>query len=171
MRDLQIIVARLTGQGRPPCRHGTAGPHVDRCQKAFFDMLGVFAEFESQPAPRTPGRGDRGVEAARCLSRPTAQNRYGGHQATADQGKSPTRIAREQGVSRGTVYVAKRRCPRAEGRPAGRPRTQWHPGSPKKCSPNASSRGLSAHKMSICASRMRLPRLVLSGSVWIIFRK
>ena len=75
--------------------------------KAFFDMLGVFAEFE------TNLRRERQAEGIKAAKR---KGVYRGRppkidmatiQAKLGAGLSPTEIAREMGISRGTVYKAK----------------------------------------------------------------
>ena len=75
--------------------------------KAFFDMLGVFAEFE------TNLRRERQAEGIVVAKR---KGTYRGRPPKIDmdairdriaEGQSPTRIAREMRISRGTVYKAK----------------------------------------------------------------
>ena len=75
--------------------------------KAFFDMLGVFAEFE------TNLRRERQVEG---IATEKQRGAYRGRPPRIDmhaikhrlaKGLSPTQIARELGVSRGTVYKAR----------------------------------------------------------------
>ena len=75
--------------------------------KAFFDMLGVFAEFETNLRRK---RQAEGIAAAK------ERGAYRGRPPRIDMdairhrlttGLSPTQIARELGVSRGTVYNAK----------------------------------------------------------------
>ena len=85
MRDLQIIVATLKDKGAHLAATEQPVDTSTAAGKAFFDMLGVFAEFE------TNLRRERQVEgiAARsnaALSRPPAQDRHGSHQASADDG-------------------------------------------------------------------------------------
>ena len=108
LRDLQVIVGKLRD-----CRAhlvATEQP-VDTSSatgKAFFDMLGVFAEFETNLRRE---RQAEGIAAAK------QRGAYRGRTPTIDQdairqrltmGQSPTRIAREMGISRGTVYTAKK---------------------------------------------------------------
>ena len=75
--------------------------------KAFFDMLGVFAEFE------TNLRRERQVEGiAAAKQRGTYRGRLPRIDMEAVKhrlamGLSPTAIARELGISRGTVYKAR----------------------------------------------------------------
>lgn len=108
LRDLQVIVDKLKTKGahlfatEQPVDTSTAAG------KAFFDMLGVFAEFE------TNLRRERQAEGIAA-----AKNRgtYKGRPAKIDrdtiwqrlkQGHSPTQIARDLGVSRGTVYQVRK---------------------------------------------------------------
>lgn len=107
MRDLQTIVAVL----KDKCAHLAATEQpVDTSTaagKAFFDMLGVFAEFE------TNLRRERQTEGIAAAKR---RGVYRGRPPKIDveaikehltNGVSPTEIAREMGISRGTVYKAK----------------------------------------------------------------
>lgn len=104
MKDLQDIVHELKGRGvalkatEQPIDTGTAAG------KAFLDMLGVFAEFETNLRRE---RQAEGIEAAK------ARGVYKGGKARIDpeavrnlaaQGVRPAHIARELGISRGTVY-------------------------------------------------------------------
>ena len=111
MRDLQIIVALL----KDKCAHLAATEQpVDTSTaagKAFFDMLGVFAEFE------TNLRRERQAEGIAAAKR---RGVYRGRPPRIDMeaikerlanGLSPTEIARDLGVSRGTVYKAKASMP------------------------------------------------------------
>ena len=75
--------------------------------KAFFDMLGVFAEFE------TNLRRERQAEG---IAPAKQRGAYRGRPPRIDMeaikrrlasGLSPTEIARELGISRGTVYKAR----------------------------------------------------------------
>ena len=107
MRDLQTIVtmlkdkrAHLAATEQPVDTSTAAG-------KAFFDMLGVFAEFETNLRRERQAEGidaakRRGVYRGRPprIDIEAIQNRLAG-------GLSPTEIAREMGISRGTVYKAK----------------------------------------------------------------
>ncbi len=104
MKDLQDIVHELKGRGvalkatEQPIDTGTAAG------KAFLDMLGVFAEFETNLRRE---RQAEGIEAAK------ARGVYKGGKPRIDpeavrklaaQGVRPAHIARELGISRGTVY-------------------------------------------------------------------
>lgn len=104
MKDLQDIVHELKGRGvalkatEQPIDTGTAAG------KAFLDMLGVFAEFETNLRRE---RQTEGIEAAK------ARGVYKGGKARVDpdavrklvaEGVKPAHIARQLGISRGTVY-------------------------------------------------------------------
>ncbi|MGH0004294.1 recombinase family protein [Pseudovibrio ascidiaceicola] len=109
MHDLQIIVQWLRDKGAN--LYATEQP-VDTSTaagKAFFDMLGVFAEFETNLRRE---RQAEGIAAAKT------RGVYKGRPPQIDKkkiemrlaaGQSPTEIARELGVSRGTVYKVKNR--------------------------------------------------------------
>jgi len=104
MKDLQDIVHELKGRGvslkatEQPIDTGTAAG------KAFLDMLGVFAEFETNLRRE---RQTEGIEAAK------ARGVYKGGKPRIDpedirrlaaEGVKPAHIARQLGISRGTVY-------------------------------------------------------------------
>ncbi|GGC19106.1 integrase-like protein y4lS [Marivita lacus] len=107
MQDLQIIVARLKEKGAHLAATEQPVDTSTATGKAFFDMLGVFAEFE------TNLRRERQAEGIKAAKR---KGVYRGRppkidmatiQAKLGAGFSPTEIAREMGISRGTVYKAK----------------------------------------------------------------
>lgn len=111
LRDLQIIVgllkdkrAHLAATEQPVDTSTAAG-------KAFFDMLGVFAEFETNLRRE---RQAEGIAAAKrrgvYRGRPPRIDMEAIKQRLAN-GLSPTDIAREMGISRGTVYKAKASMP------------------------------------------------------------
>jgi DNA invertase Pin-like site-specific DNA recombinase len=104
MKDLQDIVHELKGRGvtlkatEQPIDTGTAAG------KAFLDMLGVFAEFETNLRRE---RQAEGIEAAK------ARGVYKGGKARIDpeaikvllaEGMKPSHVAKQLGISRGTVY-------------------------------------------------------------------
>ena len=104
MKDLQDIVHELKGRGialkatEQPIDTSTA------TGKAFLDMLGVFAEFETNLRRE---RQLEGIEAAK------ARGLYKGGKPRIDpdavrkliaDGIKPSHIARQLGISRGTVY-------------------------------------------------------------------
>lgn len=107
MQDLQTIVARLKEKGAHLAATEQPVDTSTATGKAFFDMLGVFAEFE------TNLRRERQAEGIKAAKR---KGVYRGRppridmatiQAKLGAGLSPTQIAREMGISRGTVYKAK----------------------------------------------------------------
>ena len=98
MKDLQDIVHEALKATEQPIDTGTAAG------KAFLDMLGVFAEFETNLRRE---RQTEGIEAAK------ARGVYKGGKARIDpdavrtlvaEGMKPAHIARQLGISRGTVY-------------------------------------------------------------------
>ena len=107
MKDLQLIVAKLRERGANIAATEQPVDTSTATGKAFFDMLGVFAEFETNLRRE---RQAEGIAAARrrgtYRGRPPKIDRN----AISDrisEGQSPTKIARELGVSRGIVYKAK----------------------------------------------------------------
>ena len=107
MQDLQTIVARLKEKGAHLAATEQPVDTSTATGKTFFDMLGVFAEFE------TNLRRERQAEGIKAAKR---KGVYRGRppkidmatiQAKLGAGLSPTEIAREMGISRGTVYKAK----------------------------------------------------------------
>ena len=111
MRDLQAIVATLKDKGAHLAATEQPVDTSTAAGKAFFDMLGVFAEFE------TNLRRERQVEGIAAAKQ---RGTYRGRLPKIDmeavkhrlaKGLSPTAIARELGISRGTVYKAKVRIP------------------------------------------------------------
>jgi DNA invertase Pin-like site-specific DNA recombinase len=107
LKDLQIIVDRLKAKGahlyaiEQPVDTSTA------TGKAFFDMLGVFAEFETNL--RRERQAD-GIAAAKnkgiYKGRPPSINQDKIKQHLLE-GKRPSQIAKEMEISRGTIYKVK----------------------------------------------------------------
>ena len=107
LRDLQVIVATLKDKGAHLAATEQPVDTSTAAGKAFFDMLGVFAEFETNLRRE---RQAEGITAAK------QRGVYRGRPPRIDmdavkqrltQGESPKHIAREMGISRGTVYKAK----------------------------------------------------------------
>jgi DNA invertase Pin-like site-specific DNA recombinase len=107
LKDLQIIVDRLKAKGahliaiEQPVNTSTA------TGKAFFDMLGVFAEFETNLRRERQADGiaaakNKGIYKGRPPS--ICQDKIKQHLL---EGKRPTQIARELEISRGTIYKIK----------------------------------------------------------------
>ena len=107
MHDLQVIVAKLKDKGAHLAATEQPVDTSTAAGKAFFDMLGVFAEFE------TNLRRERQAEGIVMAKQRGA---YRGRPPRIDmedikhrlaRGQSPTEVARELGISRGTVYKAR----------------------------------------------------------------
>ena len=107
LQDLQVIVATLKDRGAHLAATEQPVDTSTAAGKAFFDMLGVFAEFETNLRRE---RQAEGIAAAK------QRGVYRGRPPRIDleavkellsQGLSPTQIAREMKISRGTVYKAK----------------------------------------------------------------
>jgi DNA invertase Pin-like site-specific DNA recombinase len=107
MRDLQTIVAMLKDKGADLIATEQPVDTSTAAGKAFFDMLGVFAEFETNLRRERQAEGiaaakERGV----YKGRPRKIDMNSIRERLA-KGLSPTKIAQEMGISRGTVYKAK----------------------------------------------------------------
>lgn len=107
LRDLQIIVDRLKEKGAHLVATEQPVDTSTAAGKAFFDMLGVFAEFETNLRRE---RQAEGISAAK------AKGVYKGRPAKIDmeeikrrlsEGHRPADIARDLDVARSTVYKAK----------------------------------------------------------------
>ena len=107
MKDLQVIVEKLRERGANIAATEQPVDTSTATGKAFFDMLGVFAEFETNLRRE---RQSEGIAAAKrrgaYCGRPPRIDMDAIRERIAE-GQSPTRIARELGASRGTVYKAK----------------------------------------------------------------
>lgn len=107
LRDLQIIVDRLKANSAHLVATEQPVDTSTAAGKAFFDMLGVFAEFETNlRRERQAG----GIAAAKT------KGIYKGRPPKIDMdhikrrlsdGERPVDIARDMGVARSTVYKAK----------------------------------------------------------------
>lgn len=107
LSDLQTIVSRLKEKGAHLAATEQPVDTSTATGKAFFDMLGVFAEFETNLRRERQAEGiaagkRRGVYRGRVPKIDLAAI-----QALLTDGLSPTEIARDMGISRGTVYKAK----------------------------------------------------------------
>lgn len=107
LRDLQIIAEKLKEKGAHLMATEQPVDTSTAAGKAFFDMLGVFAEFE------TNLRRERQSEG---IANAKAKGVYKGRPAKIDKdeirrrlqsGERPTDVARKMGVSRTTVYKMK----------------------------------------------------------------
>jgi len=107
LSDLQAIVRVLKDKGAHLAATEQPVDTSTATGKAFFDMLGVFAEFETNLRRERQAEGiaaakHRGVYRGR---RPKIDMKEIQQKLAA--GTTPTEIAQELGVSRGTVYKAK----------------------------------------------------------------
>ena len=107
LSDLQTIVHTLKAKGAHLAATEQPVDTSTATGKAFFDMPGVFAEFETNLRRE---RQTEGIAAAKVRGvyrgrRPKIDMRE--IQIKLEIGVSPTDIAREMGISRGTVYKAK----------------------------------------------------------------
>lgn len=107
LSDLQAIVTRLKEKGAHLAATEQPVDTSTATGKAFFDMLGVFAEFETNLRRERQAEGiaaakDRGVYRGRKPKIDMIEI-----QKRLRDGQSPTSIARDMKISRGTVYKAK----------------------------------------------------------------
>lgn len=109
LHDLQVIARILQEKGA--YLYATEQP-IDTSSaagKAFFDMLGVFAEFETNLRRE---RQAEGIAAAKAKGLYKGRPVKLDHQAIIErlkEGQGPSLIARELGISRGSVYKVKKR--------------------------------------------------------------
>lgn len=111
MRDLQIIVAQLKEKGAHLAATEQPVDTSTPAGKAFFDMLGVFAEFETNLRRERQAEGIKAAKRKGVYRGRPAKIDVSAIQAMLSAGLSPTEIAREMGISRGTVYKAKAQIP------------------------------------------------------------
>ena len=102
--DLQLIVKELTDKGVNITATEQPISTKDATSKCFLDMLGVFAELE------TNLRKERQMEGIKIAKE---KGKFKGKQASIDvnrintlrdEGINPTEIARQMNISRGSVY-------------------------------------------------------------------
>lgn len=104
MKDLQDIVHELKGRGitlkatEQPIDTGTAAG------KAFLDMLSVFAEFETNLRRERQAEGIQAAKARGAYKGGKARINPDAVRALLAEGVRPAHIARQLGISRGTVY-------------------------------------------------------------------
>lgn len=107
MKDLQDIVSALKSKGASLAATEQPVDTSDAAGKAFFDMLGVFAEFETNLRRERQAEGiavakQKGVYKGRkpSVGRDAVK-------AALKRGEKPTHIARDMNISRTTVYQIK----------------------------------------------------------------
>jgi len=105
--DLQTIVARLKSKGAHLAATEQPVDTSNATGKAFFDMLGVFAEFETNLRRERQAEGIAAAKRRGAYHGRAPKIDMSAIQAKLAEGLSPTKIARDMGVSRGTVYKAK----------------------------------------------------------------
>ena len=107
MRDLQLIVTTLKDKGAHLAATEQPVDTSTAAGKAFFDMFGVFAEFETNVRRERQAKGIAAAkQRATYRGRPPSIDREAIKHRLA-RGLSPTEIARELRISRGTVYKAR----------------------------------------------------------------
>jgi DNA invertase Pin-like site-specific DNA recombinase len=107
MRDLQTIVARLKEKGAHLAATEQPVDTSTAAGKAFFDMLGVFAEFETNLRRERQAEGIKAAKARGVYRGRPQKISMTEIQSRLNDGQTPTQIARDMGISRGTVYKAK----------------------------------------------------------------
>jgi len=107
LNDLQTIVTHLKSKGAHLAATEQPVDTSTAAGKAFFDMLGVFAEFETNLRRERQAEGIAAAKRRGVYRGRTPRIDIDAIQSKLADGRSPTEIAREMGVSRGTVYKAK----------------------------------------------------------------
>lgn len=107
LSDLQAIVTRLKEKGAHLAATEQPVDTSTAAGKAFFDMLGVFAEFETNLRRERQAEGIAAAKQRGVYRGRVPKIDMGIIQAKLAEGLTPTEIARDMGVSRGTVYKAK----------------------------------------------------------------
>lgn len=107
LSDLQTIVSHLKSKGAHLAATEQPVDTSTATGKAFFDMLGVFAEFETNLRRERQAEGIAAAKRRGVYKGRIPKIDMTAIQAKLIQGCSPTEISREMGVSRGTVYKAK----------------------------------------------------------------
>ncbi len=106
--DLQTIVKKLKAKGAHLAATEQPVDTSTATGKAFFDMLGVFAEFETNLRRERQAEGIVAAKRRGVYKGRPAQIDMSAIQTQISKGLSPTEISRSMGISRGTVYKAKR---------------------------------------------------------------
>lgn len=107
MQDLQTIVARLKEKSAHLAATEQPVDTSTAAGKAFFDMLGVFAEFETNLRRERQAEGIKAAKRKGVYRGRPPKIDMAAIQSKLGAGLSPSEIAREMGISRGTVYKAK----------------------------------------------------------------
>ena len=109
LSDLRTLVTRLKETGAYLAATEQPVDTSTAAGKTFFDMLGVFAEFETNLRRERQGEGIVAAKRRGVYRGRTPKIDMDAIQAKLVEGCSPTEIARDMGVSRGTVYKARAR--------------------------------------------------------------
>lgn len=107
LSDLQTIVQILKASGAHLAATEQPVDTSTATGKAFFDMLGVFAEFETNLRRERQAEGIAAAKARGVFRGRPPRIDMMEIQNLLTQGITPTEIARKLGVSRGTIYKAK----------------------------------------------------------------
>jgi len=107
LSDLRTIVTHLKSKGAHLAATEQPVDTSTATGKAFFDMLGVFAEFETNLRRERQAEGIASAKQRGAYRGRKPKINLEAIQAKLIEGCSPTEIAREMGISRGTVYKAK----------------------------------------------------------------
>ena len=107
MHDLQTIVARLKEKGAHLAATEQPVDTSTAAGKAFFDMLGVFAEFETNLRRERQAEGIKAAKGRGVYRGRPPKIDVTDIQTRLNDGQTPTQIARDMGISRGTVYKVK----------------------------------------------------------------
>lgn len=107
LRDLQIIADKLSKKGAHLMATEQPVDTSTAAGKAFFDMLGVFAEFETNLRRERQAEGIANAKSKGIYKGRPAKIDLAEIKRRLDTGHRPADIARELSVSRGTVYKAK----------------------------------------------------------------
>jgi DNA invertase Pin-like site-specific DNA recombinase len=105
--DLQTIVIRLKDRGARLAATEQPFDTSTAAGKALFDMLGVFAGFEANLHRERQAEGIASAKQRGVYRGRKAKIDMEAIQTRLADGCSPTEIAREMGILRGTVYKAK----------------------------------------------------------------
>lgn len=107
MRDLQTIVLKLNEKGAHLAATEQPVDTSTAAGKAFFDMLGVFAEFETNLRRERQAEGIKAAQKRGVYHGRPPKIDMTDIQTRLTSGQTPTQIARDMNISRGTVYKAK----------------------------------------------------------------
>ncbi len=102
LSDLQTIVSNLKFKGANLA--ATEQPVDTATGKAFFDMLGVFSEFETNLRQERQSEGIGAAKRRGVYRGRIPKIDMSAIQTKLTEGLPPTEIARSMGISRGTVY-------------------------------------------------------------------